>query len=233
MPSSNSVQPESDWGRQLEQERLKNLVHQKNIGAPVKTVDSVTDFGSAESIDNSRNWAQELERKRMKFALNSGMALPGPGAAAGTASKSASSGGTGLPASINPQQMMQQHGFLGGLIKLFGAMSEQATKPVLKQLIAWHWGLLPTIKGTLISLLLSGPALNAWLFYAHIWRKPGLCKFDPFDLLAVLVYDLIVLLLVGVILVAIVLLSVTAICFATPSECPSFVVEAASGVINF
>jgi len=233
VPNNNSIQPENDWGRELEKTRLKNLKHQHNIGAPVKTANTLSDFGSADAAQDSKDWSRQLEQNRMKFALTGGMALPGPGAAAGAGggiSSAVSSKKAGSSASVlqNPKAAVAQHGFIGGFLRIMGAVTEEATKPVLKTLINAHWDMLPGGYTTLVSLFVTGPAINMWFFYAHIWRKPGLCKFDPFDMLAIMTYNLIILLLVGIILVAVALAGVTILCISSPSDCPAFVVDAAS-----
>ncbi|MFH1046818.1 MAG: hypothetical protein V1738_00805 [Patescibacteria group bacterium] len=235
-PNNNLAGSEPNWKEQLERDRLRHLSHQRNVGAPVLPSNRPITSNDDYDRGDQNNWSRDLERNRLRSELTNGLRLPGPGAAAGanSAVQQPSTGKTGSggnsdtsSASQDPQQMTSQHGLLGAIFKLMGTVTEQATRPALKQLLTWHWGLIPTVKGALISIFVTGPALNMWLIYAHILRKPGLAKFDPFDMLSLMLYDGLIVLLVGVLLTIIALIFFAILCMVSPSDCPAAITSAA------
>lgn len=145
----------------------------------------------------------------MQMMMEHGPWLPGPGAAQATA---AGMSGKGVAMSAGSalgdvsdkvdkaKEQFAKHGAIGAIFALMPPQAtkaaEEATKPVLKQLLTWHWTLLGTLKGALIAIPVTGTILNVWLYKKHITNMPGICKFDITDLFQILLYDLAIFLVI-------------------------------------
>ncbi len=158
MPKPSNNLPAGDqlkWKGELEQSRLKNLKHQKNIGAPVQPMAASrprpTDPNAGES-----DWGRQLERGRMKSsAIFNRIGLPGPGAAAAVGATAvgkplrmpASGGKKGggvanalanpqAPSSAETAKVAAQVASGVGLAKIAGDEAKKALKAAGKGLIA-------------------------------------------------------------------------------------------------
>jgi len=221
MPERAGNEPsEQDWARQLERSRLHRVRTRQEPWLPgpgaAVAVARPGSYAAASPDGNGyavtqADWARQLERQRGRMMREHGPWLPGPGAQAAAASAAPTGmAGSAEATETTPDgaadksgsavEQFKQHGIIGAIMAFLPPQAqkaaEEATKPVLKQLLAWHWGFIAALETSPIAILLTGPVLNIWLYKKHMQGMPGICKFDIMDLAWLLLYDLLIFLIV-------------------------------------
>ncbi len=208
-PTDISMQ--RDWGRRLERQRMAMMMqHGPWLPGPGASAATATmdDFGGGMDAigDRVSQLKQQADRKI--------------GEARGKIDAAQQK-------VDDAKEQFRQHGLIGLVFAFLPPQAqkgaEEATKPVLKQLLIWHWGLLGTIKGALIAIPVTGPVLNLWLYKKHFKNMPGICKFDPIDLAQLLLYDLIIFLAVILVMFQLVIQCLYIYALTHPREAIGFV----------
>jgi hypothetical protein len=153
--ASDDSDTQTDWGRQLERQRMQlQMINNNEPWLPGPGAAKTAEIGGFASIrlKGSRSFAESGKKSIDKLEI--------------------------------AKKEFRQHGLIGVFFAFFPqakGVSEQATKPLLSQLWGWHWGFLGAIKTSPISFLLTGPAVTLWAYLAHMKGTPGLCKFGIKD----------------------------------------------------